>query len=227
MNNRPYVALLDRNHGSSRYLQRRLAEEGVHVETAWRVDAFKTKIESDEFNAAIIDVSRWEGLNRGLVDWLRRKRPLLPIAAIEGKRDDLRPEDAAQVDLTLTRPVKVKKVIDFITSARGSGRAAHPIVEGVDLAEYLQFVMLAKRSAVIEARPTGPESCLIFALNGKVVHAEYGELSGESALYKCLAVPNGGFFVRQWRRPAQITIKKPCEFLLIEAARRRNGNGAV
>jgi hypothetical protein len=49
-----------------------------------------------------------------------------------------------------------------------------------------------------------------------------GDLEGEEALYRCLGFSGGSFSSLPWREPERVTINKPGELLLLEAARRRD-----
>jgi hypothetical protein len=95
-------------------------------------------------------------------------------------------------------------------------------VEGVDIIEYLQFILLTGRSVIIEVVPANGLRGRIFVRNGNVIHATSSGLQGEHALYQCLTCQSGSFSNFPWREPGTITINKPGEFVLMEAARRRD-----
>jgi two-component system, chemotaxis family, protein-glutamate methylesterase/glutaminase len=95
-------------------------------------------------------------------------------------------------------------------------------VEGVDIIEYLQFMLLTGRSVVIEVVPATGSRGRIFVRNGNVIHATSGGVQGEQALYACLASRSGSFSNLPWHEPGRITINKPGEFVLMEAARQRD-----
>jgi two-component system, chemotaxis family, protein-glutamate methylesterase/glutaminase len=112
-----------------------------------------------------------------------------------------------------------------------SERPADPIVEsesfsgyieGVDIIEYVQFILLTGKSVIIEIAPTGRQRCQLFVREGTVVHATFRGLEGEQALYECLCCKGGSFANLPWREPRAITIDKPGEWVLMEAARRRD-----
>jgi CheY-like chemotaxis protein len=54
------------------------------------------------------------------------------------------------------------------------------------------------------------------------VHASCGELEGEAAFYECLSFAGGSFVDLDWTDPESNTVDKPGEFLLLEAAQRRD-----
>lgn len=95
-------------------------------------------------------------------------------------------------------------------------------VDKVDIIEYLQFVLLSGKPTVLEVFSEGGETGRIFARNGNVVHAVCRHLEGEEALFKCLAFRGGKFVNRPWSEPSKITLSKPGDYLVMEAARRRD-----
>ncbi len=95
-------------------------------------------------------------------------------------------------------------------------------VDKVDIIEYLQFVLLSGKPTVLEVFSEGGETGRIFARNGNVVHAVCRNLEGEEALFKCLAFRGGKFVNRPWSEPSKITLDKPGDYLVMEAARRRD-----
>ncbi len=62
----------------------------------------------------------------------------------------------------------------------------------------------------------------IYIENGNIIHAAGGDLTGERALQRLLALPGGSFELVPFEPPPQNTISGPWEFLLMEAARVRD-----
>jgi two-component system, chemotaxis family, protein-glutamate methylesterase/glutaminase len=109
-----------------------------------------------------------------------------------------------------------------VTATQLEEKAFSGYVEGVDIIEYLQFILLTGRSVVIEVVPSNGLRGRIFVRNGNVIHATSRGLQGEHALYQCLTCRSGSFSNFPWREPGTITIEKPGEFVLMEAARLRD-----
>ncbi len=82
--------------------------------------------------------------------------------------------------------------------------------------------MLTGRRAVVEVVSKSGIRGLLFMDSGSVRHAICEELTGEKAFYQCLTSSGGSFSNLPWEEPKQITIDKPGDFLLMEAARKRD-----
>jgi two-component system chemotaxis response regulator CheB len=95
-------------------------------------------------------------------------------------------------------------------------------VNGVDIIDYLQFVLLSGKSVVLEVLSDAGVTGEIYVRGGSVLHAHCGDLQGDQALYQCLASRGGSFLNRPWHEPAKVSIDRPGELVLMEAARRRD-----
>jgi hypothetical protein len=95
-------------------------------------------------------------------------------------------------------------------------------IEQIDILDYLQLMMLSGKQAVLEVISCDGRKGELFIEKGEVRHALCGGFEGEEAVYECLAFQSGTFRNHPWRDPGRITVDKPGEFLLIEAARKRD-----
>ena len=91
----------------------------------------------------------------------------------------------------------------------------------VGLQDVIQMECLGRNSSVLEVYN---EHVLgrIYIENGSIIHAAGGELVGERALQRLLALPGGSFELVPFEMPPENTISGPWEFLLMEAARVRD-----
>jgi hypothetical protein len=91
----------------------------------------------------------------------------------------------------------------------------------VGLQDVIQMECLGRNSSVVEVYN---EHVLgrIYIEDGSIIHAAGGELTGELALQRLLALPGGSFELAPFELPPQKTISGPWEFLLMEAARVRD-----
>jgi CheY-like chemotaxis protein len=91
----------------------------------------------------------------------------------------------------------------------------------VGLQDVIQMECLGRNSSVLEVYN---EHVLgrIYIENGSIIHAAGGDLTGERALQRLLALPGGSFELVPFELPPENTISGPWEFLLMEAARVRD-----
>lgn len=125
--------------------------------------------------------------------------------------------------LILQKPVSTPEfasifsALDSLAGARAN-EGFQGVMQRVGLSEVLQFECLGRRSSLLEVF-TGKTRGNIYIHDGAIVHAEFGNLKGEVALYGLLGLRGGGFNLLPFREPAQRTIEGSWEMLLMEAAR--------
>jgi CheY-like chemotaxis protein len=95
------------------------------------------------------------------------------------------------------------------------------VLRSVGLTEIIQMECLNKSSSILRVNAAGIGG-LIYINDGNIIHAEAGPLKGETALYKLFSFSGGDFSLRPYAEPPERTIEGQWEFLLMEAAQRRD-----
>jgi len=170
----------------------------------------------------------WE-LGRAVRDLCFNKGiPKPPFIILTGFADQLELDITAEhpeVDRVLEKPVKVPELVDIIADEITKGGANTSFsgrVDGIDLLDYVQLLLLNRHRAVVEIVSRDGMNGFVFVDKGSIVHAICGDLEAEEALYRCLTFKGGSFSSQPWREPGKITIRKPGQLLLMEAARKRD-----
>jgi CheY-like chemotaxis protein len=121
----------------------------------------------------------------------------------------------------LGKPVDMARLLALISPQPSfSG-----IIEGVDILEYLQFMLLTGKKTVVEVSSGEGECCRLFLDQGNMCHAVSGDKQGEEAFFQCVRFKEGRFTNLPWTKPVRNTITRPAGFLLVEAARIRDEDG--
>src|SRR6266699_1644167 len=95
------------------------------------------------------------------------------------------------------------------------------VLRRVGLQDVLQMECLARSSSVLEIF-TSQTRGSVFVHDGQIVHAQVGQLGGEEAFNHLMALAGGNFNLKPFSEPPTRTIRGSWEFLLMEAARRRD-----
>jgi CheY-like chemotaxis protein len=95
------------------------------------------------------------------------------------------------------------------------------VLRRVGLQDVLQMECLSRNSAVLEIK-TKQIHGLIYIEEGQIVHAETGQRSGDEAFNYLMTLSGGEFNLKPFSAPPQKTIEGQWEFLLMEAARKRD-----
>ncbi len=180
-------------------------------------------LKDKDFDIVITDIQmpRLNGLE--LVEWLRTNRASTKVAVITAfggpSMKNLSVKKGAI--LYLEKPVDPDLLAQALFSSEKE-TAFSGSIDNIDLLDYLQLMILIGRQVVLEVSTKDGSQGWIFIDNGEVKHARCGDLEGEEALYKCCCFEGGSFLNLPWNDPDKITIKKPGDFLLMEAARKRD-----
>jgi CheY-like chemotaxis protein len=159
-----------------------------------------------------------------LLGIINRRYPGLKIAvmtgsATEGKRADALANGA---ELFLEKPVTtegMRSVFNMLQDCLSWNREGFTgALRQVNLQEVIQVECNGRHSSILEIR--NPEMRgQIYIEAGAVTHAAVGELTGDAAFYRLLALGGGEFQLKPFRPPPQRTIQSRWEFLLMDAAR--------
>ncbi len=95
------------------------------------------------------------------------------------------------------------------------------VLRRVGLQDVLQMECLARSSSVLEIS-TSQTSGSVFVQDGQIIHAQVGELTGEDAFNQLMALAGGNFNLKPFSEPPVRTISGSWEFVLMEAARKRD-----
>ncbi len=96
------------------------------------------------------------------------------------------------------------------------------MIHNIDILEYIQFLIMTGARTILQLRLRRGPTSRLFIDHGQILHATSGELDGEDAFYNLVQSEGGVFTHLPWNEPAARTINQPSDFLLLEAARRRD-----
>jgi CheY-like chemotaxis protein len=176
-------------------------------------------LERGEFRVLITDIQMPKVNGLALLEWLRQNRPQLPTVVITAYgsptiRDMTVRRGAA---LYLEKPVDAQMLLDALKSI-AQGSASRGVIDGIDLADCLQFLLMTRRSAVIEVVPRAGDRGFIYVNQGNVLHATDAQREGKEAFFSLLAAVGGSFCTLPWREPERTTINESGEHLLLDFA---------
>ena len=114
---------------------------------------------------------------------------------------------------------KIYAALESVVSAPTEGFRG--MLRQVGLPDVLQMECLGRKSSILEVSSPSATG-RIYIHDGSIVHAEFGLLQGEGALFQLLGLAGGEFLLRPYVKPARQTIDGHWESLLMESARLRD-----
>lgn len=194
------------------------------VHPAVSADRALTLLQQCVVDLVVLDIAMpmLDGLQ--LLGMIKRRQPNLKVVVMTAVATDSRRADALAggAELFLEKPVTVESmqaifnVLNDLVSWRSEGFSG--ALRQVSLPEVIQMECNCRHSAILEIR--NPEiTGQIYLRDGNIIHAMVGDLTGEPAFYRLLALRGGEFDVKPFVPPSRQTIESRWEHLLMEAAR--------
>lgn len=158
----------------------------------------------------------------------RGRFPNVPIVVLTGHADQHTKDDLARegVAVLLEKPVSSEgfhtlflTLNELLALERSKGFRG--LMQDVELQDILQLECLRRNSSVLEVFSKS-EAGEIFIRSGGVVHASVGAHRGEAAFFHLLNLQDGEFRLKPYVEPAEKTISRHWENLLMEAAQLRD-----
>ena len=214
------ILIVDRDRQSAQRLFAGLVRAGFTVTDTNSADDAHAILKERSFDAAVVDVltcraGEHDLIGELLADW---SHPVI-IAVADFKAMAI-PKAVTNrgAHHFLNKPVEIADLVELLSPEPAfSGR-----VDGVDLLEYIQFMLLTGRKTVVQISGDRGQMAQLFLVNGSVIHAVSGDVEGEEAFYISMSFERGKFQNLSWREPSHASISKSAEHLLLEAARKRD-----
>jgi len=187
-----------------------------------------TMLQTKRFDLVVVDLRMpvIDGIQ--FLQLVRRKHPHLKKVILSGFLDNAVRSTAMQAgaDLVLEKPLSEEgfqtilvALDELLEWERKDG--FHGVLERVGLEDVLQMECRSRHSLILEVTSAKGRG-KIFVCKGDLVHAECGTATGDLALEQLLGLEGGEFDHAAYTEPPQRSLKGSWEFLLMEAARKRD-----
>jgi CheY-like chemotaxis protein len=225
---RAEVLLVDDDRELNWQLGRGLLRAGYSVTTCLDGEEAIGVLSTRRADVVVTDIAMPRGSGLAVTDWVRQNRLEIPVVVMTALGSPMMKElclvkGAAHY---LEKPVDISRLVDILADLT-RGTAFRATLNDFDLLDYLQLAIISGKQVLIEVVSSEGQTGLIFLDRGSVLHADCGALTGEEAFYRCTSFSRGRFMNLPWRKPGIVTVDKPGEYLLLQAARRRDEAGAT
>lgn len=198
------------------------------IECAASADQALEILKTRSFDLIVVDVNIPVLDGEQLLRILGRRYPDLKKAVITGYASEQRRSAclANGAELFIEKPrsaeglKSVFAMLDELISWKQQA-GFQGMLRRVGLQDVIQMECLSRNSSILEIsdqKLTGR----IYIEDGRIIHAVVGDVKGEAAFQKLMALPGGSFELQHFEAPDERTIEGQWEFLLMEAARVRD-----
>ncbi len=131
------------------------------------------------------------------------------------------PRPVAAAAIPLPSPVDPFAAVDDAEDITvGAPTGVVGSLKQMNVAEIVQSLELGRKTAIVEVHPTRGDKGTLACIGGAVVDARTARLVGEDAFYELITQTDGVFRIHYGDEPAERTISKPTQFLVLEGLRR-------
>ena len=210
------------------FLMSQLAGETWRIHTASSAGEALTRLQEHSYDLLVLDINMpvLDGVQ--FLGLLQRRFPNLIKVGLTGETDSKRRAAClnAGAELCLEKPRIAGGWEGIFTTLDGLMKL-HPeegfrgVLRKVNLQDVIQMECLSRNSSVLEITAGGRHG-QIFVEDGQIIHAEDGQLAGLAAFNELLSLAGGSFQVKPFTAPPARSISGSWEFLLMEAAQKRD-----
>jgi len=203
-------------------VEKHLAAYREHFSTVVACDGFDAvkKLKKMPFSLVIIDLimPRMDGMS--LINHMRGKYPDIPIVIISGMKVEEMQHLAAASDIVayLSKPFQADELVTTIMQTlrkEAEGGTMHDVSPAV----FLQLMeMDAKTCTIRILDKVSKEGGILYFIDGQLVHARVGELSGTDAALKVFTWDAVTIFLRNDCPPREDTINSGLQSIIMKAA---------
>jgi ActR/RegA family two-component response regulator len=226
MSGKPTVLLVDDDTTVSWAIGRFLTRRGFNVTVCGDGAEALKLLQAQSFGALVTDIQLPSLNGLALIEWTRAESPDTRVVVMTAFGSESIRAAALRKGALLyaEKPVDPELVCEMLTSPFARDTFSGSVAD-INLFDYVQLILVTNRKVILDVKESTGRSGRLHIDSGRVVHAECGDLVGEQAFFCCLAFEGGSFSTLPWRPPAQRTIEKPGEFLLMDAARLKDEAG--
>ena len=198
------------------------------VHSAQNVGQAMNLIDEKQIDLVVLDVHMPVVDGMQFLSLLSRKHPNVLKAVLTGDTSEVNRTMCLSrgAELFLAKPHEETEWLPLFNCLNEIGRfqpqeGFRGVLRRVGLQDVLQMECLSRNSALLEIT-TKELRGQIYIFEGQIVHAEAGDRSGTEAFNYLMGLTGGEFAQRPYVNPPQRTISDSWEFLLMEAARKRD-----
>lgn len=209
-------------------LMSQFAGESWQIRSTSSAGEALTRLQEHSYDLLVLDINMpvLDGVQ--FLGLLQRRFPNLIKVGLTGETDEKRRAAClnAGAELCLEKPRMAGGWEGVFTTLDGLMKL-HPeegfrgVLRKVNLQDLIQMECLSRNSSVLEITAGGRRG-QVFIEDGQIIHAEDGPLAGIAAFNELLGLAGGNFQVKPFTAPPARSIRGSWEFLLMEAAQKRD-----
>lgn len=197
-----------------------LEKDKYLVSLAETIEKAKELIAINSFDLIISDIvfsSDEKGLD--LLLWIRKNKPKAKVIMMtSGGGDEIQTFPIQKGDLYFfDKNNNLNNLIELVDATLKEKNFSGKVTN-INILNFIQVICVSGQNKLVCVEDhILKKQNKIFIKNGKVVHAEFEDITGEDAFYEILSIKNGKLYDLPWETPKTETINKSLSSLLLSA----------
>lgn len=197
-----------------------LEKDKYLVSLAETIEKAKELIAINNFDLIISDIvfsSDEKGLD--LLLWIRKNKPKVKVIMMtSGGGGEIQTFPIQKGDLYFfDKNNNLNNLIELVDTTLKEKNFSGKVTD-INILNFIQVICVSGQSKLVCVEDhILKKQNKIFIKNGKVVHAEFEDTTGEDAFYEILSIKNGKLYDLPWETPKTETINKSLSSLLLSA----------
>lgn len=219
-NHKKSILIIDDCSITLSIINKLLERDKYLVTLAETIEKAKEIISISNFDLIISDImfsSDEKGLD--LLLWIRKNKPKVKVIMMTSSGgDEVHTFPIQKGDLYFfDKNNNLNNLVDLVESTLKEKNFSGKVTD-INILNFIQVICVSGQSKLVCVEDhILKKQNKVFIKNGKVVHAEFEDITGEDAFYEILSIKNGKLYDLPWEKPENETIDKSLSSLLLSA----------
>ncbi len=211
------ILIVDDESTTLKLLEAYLVSKNISVTTTESAIKAIQMMKNKDFGMVISDVNMPQIDGFQLMSWVKDNASHTKFMLMSGEINDSHDIFSSRhgVDY-IEKPINLKQLENHIDSVL-TGNYFSGNVQDINIFDFIQIIAMSRKNKVINLEDKLMQrNGKVFIKEGNVIHAEFDNLTGESAFLELAKIQGLVFNDSDWQEPKEITIKSPLSSLLIK-----------
>lgn len=216
---RKIILVVDEDPMVHRFFRQSLAESDYGLVSGRRAVDAATALKGLPIQTVVAAAELTTDRGTPLLCWVIEHYPSVRVVGVAASDHIVgTAADLIQIGVPVVpRPIDIDRLLRLAVEQSDQGPFSGTVA-GVELMDIIQLLMLAGNNVRLDVQSHSGEVAALHFREGQVRHAVCGEKEGEEAFNHCVTFKGGRFNTSPGHRLERVTIDKPGNMLLLDAA---------
>lgn len=216
MGNNISILIIDDAKDTLIILEKALTKQGFKTYTSEKVIEAIDIIKKNNIDIVISDINMPEISGLDFLFWIQENSPKIKVILITSLPfEEIQDFVTKNSIIYFEKPVKPKELINYINENL-LNKNFYGDIRVIGIIDLLKILIISGKNRLLQVEKDNNKG-KIYIKEGKIIHSEFNNISGEIAFFNIIKIKNGVFKELKWKEPSITTIDKQFTYLLNEA----------